>query len=86
MKWCVFVNRRCCGNDCVGWINDNCFIHLLLLIDYSDKQLQTEFDWAKYESLKAAGHNLQKNSEDQLSFLDELERLIAQKNISDKKM
>ena len=86
MKWCVFVDRRCCGDDCVGWINDNCFIHLLLPNDYSDKQLQTEFDWSRYESLKVAGHNLMKNSDDQLSFLDELERLIAQKNISHKKM
>ncbi|HVO66339.1 MAG TPA: hypothetical protein VMT12_07650 [Syntrophales bacterium] len=86
MKWCIFVNRRCCGNDCVGWINDNCFIYLLLPIDYSDKQLQTEFDWSKYESLKASGHNLLKNGDAQLSFLDELERLIAQKNISNRKM
>jgi hypothetical protein len=58
----------------------------LLPNDYSDKQLQAEFDWSKYESLKAAGHNLMKNSDDQLSFLDELERLIAQKNIINKKM
>jgi len=86
MKWCIFVNRRCCGHDCVGWIKDNCFIYLLLLNDYLDKQLQTEFDWSKCESLKEAGHNLLKNSDDQLSFLDELERLIAQKYISNKKM
>lgn len=82
MKWCIFVNRRCCGNDCVGWIKDNCFIPLLLPNDY--KQLQSEFNWSKYESLKVAGSNLLKNSDDQLIFLDELERLVAQKKISNK--
>ncbi len=86
MKWCIFVNRRCCGDDCVGWVKDNCFIHLLLPNDHSNKQLQTEFDWSKYELLKVVGYNILKNSDDQLSFLDELERLIAQKNISNKKM
>jgi len=89
MKWCIFINRRCCGHDCVGWIKDNCFIYLLLPNDdYTDEQSQTEFDWSKYESLKAANHNSLKNSDDndQLSFIEELERLIVQKNISDKKM
>lgn len=82
MKWCVFVNRKCNGDDCVGWVKDNCFIYLLLPNDYSNKQLQTEFDWSKYELLKADDYNLMKNSDEQLSFLDELERLIAQNNIS----
>jgi len=78
MKWCIFVNRRCCGEDCSGWVRDNCFIHLLLPNDYNDKKLQPELDWSKYESSEAAGHNLMENSDDQLSFLDEIERLIAQ--------
>jgi hypothetical protein len=82
MKWCVFVNRRCNGDDCVGWVKDNCFIYLLLPHDYSNKQLQTEFDWSKYELLKASEYNLIQNSDEQLSFLDELERLITQRNIS----
>jgi hypothetical protein len=78
MKWCIFVNRRCCGEDCSGWVRDNCFIHLLLPNDYNDKKLQAELDWSKYESSRTAGHNLMENSDDQLSFLDEIERLIAQ--------
>jgi hypothetical protein len=82
MKWCVFVNRRCNRNDCVGWVKDNCFIYSLLPIDYSNKQLQTEFDWSNYEFLKTSEHNLMKNSDEQSSFLDELERLITQNNIS----
>ncbi len=80
MKWCVFVNRRCYGDDCVGWVKDNCFIYLLLPNNYSNKQLQTELDWSKYELLKAGDYNLMNNSDEQLSFLDELERLIAQNN------
>jgi len=80
MKWCVFVNRRCNGDDCVGWVKDNCFIYLLLPNNYSNKQLQTELDWSKYELLKAGDDNLMNNSDEQLSFLDELERLIAQNN------
>lgn len=80
MKCCIFVDRRCYGNDCVGWIKENCFIDLLLPNDYSDKQSQTEFDWSKYESLKAASHDTLKNSNDQLSLIDELEKLIAKQN------
>jgi hypothetical protein len=81
MKWCIFVNRRCCGDDCVGWVNDNCFIHLLLPHDYTHKQLQTEFDWSKYELLQEDEHSSLTNSDSQLSLIDELEMLIVKKNI-----
>jgi hypothetical protein len=80
MKWCIFVNRRCYGNDCVGWIEDKCFIHLLFPNDYTDKQSQSEFDWSKYESTEVVDHNSLKNSDDQLSLIEELEGLIVQQN------
>jgi len=79
MKWCVFVDRRCCGEDCVGWIKDNCFIYSLFPTGYSDGQTQTEFDWSKFESMETVDYNLRANSDRQLSFLDELEKLIIQK-------
>ena len=82
MKWCVFVNRRCSGDDCVGWVKDNCFIYSLLPNDYRNKQLQTEFDWSKYELLKASEYNSMQNGDEQLSLLDELERMITQSNFS----
>ncbi len=86
MKWCIFVNRRCHGEDCSGWVKDNCFIYLLLPADCSGKELQAEFDWSKYESLERPQNDMSEKSDDQLSFFDELERLIIQKNYNYKKM
>jgi hypothetical protein len=80
MKWCIFVNRRCCGEDCVGWIKDHCFIYLMLPMVYGDEQRQGEFNWSKYESSTIAGHDSLENGDHQLSFLSELEKLIIQKN------
>ena len=77
MKWCIFVNRRCYGDDCVGWIKDSCFIYSLLPNDYRDKQLQTEIDWSKYESLEGTGNNSPKETDGQMSFLDDIETLIV---------
>ena len=82
MKWCVFVNRRCCGDDCVGWIDDNCFIFLLLPFKYSYKHQQSEFDWSKYSISNADENDSSRKNDYQLSLLDELEKLITQKNIS----
>jgi hypothetical protein len=78
MKWCIFVNRRCCGEDCSGWMKDNCFIYLLLPAEYSDKELQTEFDWSKCKSLERPQNDMTEKSDEQLSFLDDIEKLIAQ--------
>ena len=80
MKWCVFANRRCCREDCAGWINDNCFIFLLLPFDYSDKPQQTEFDWSKYELSATDANDSSRNSDYQLTLLDELEKQITQRN------
>jgi hypothetical protein len=80
MKWCMFANRRCCGEDCVGWINENCFIFLLLPVNYSYRQQQTEFDWSKYGLSDTNHHDLSGNRDDQLSFLDELEKQISRRN------
>ena len=80
MKWCVFANRRCCSEDCVGWIHDNCFIFLLLPFDYSYKQQQTEFDRLKYELSDTDTNDSPRNRYDQSSLLDELEKQIAQRN------
>jgi hypothetical protein len=82
MKWCMFANRRCCGEDCVGWINDNCFIFLLLPFDYSYKQQQTEFDWSKYGLSDTNADDSSKNRDDQLSLLYELEKQITRRNSS----
>lgn len=79
MKWCMFANRRCCGEDCVGWINDNCFVFLLLPFDYSNRQRQTEFDWSKYGFSDTDQRDSPKNGDDQLSLLDELEKQISRK-------
>lgn len=86
MKWCIFVDRRCCGEECIGWTKDNCFIYLLLPDDHSDKHQQAEFDWSRFEPLKIDEDNLPENSDHQLSFLDELEKLIVQKNNNFKKI
>ena len=80
MKWCVFVNRRCCGEDSSGWVKDNCFIYLLLPSEYNDKELQTEFDWSKYESFGRPRSDMAEKDDHQLSFLDEIERLIVQQS------
>ena len=86
MKWCVFVDRRCCRSECVGWIDDNCFIFLLLTLNYNHKQQQTEFDWSKYGLSDTDTNDSSRNTNYQLSLLDELERLIVQKNVSSKNM
>jgi hypothetical protein len=86
MKWCIFVNRRCYGEDCSGWVKGNCFIYLLLPADYSDKELQTEIDWSKYESIGRPQNDMPEKSDHQLSFLDEIEKLIVQRNYDYKKM
>jgi hypothetical protein len=80
MKWCVFANRRCCREDCAGWINDNCFIFLLLPFDYSCKQQQTEFDWSRYGMSDTDANDSSRNSDYQLTLLDELEKQITQRN------
>ena len=82
MKCCMFANRRCCREDCVGWINDNCFVFLLLPFDYSNKQQQTEFDWSKYGLSDTDANDSQRNRDYQLSLLDELEKQIAGRNSS----
>jgi len=80
MKWCMFANRRCCREECVGWIHDNCFVFLLLPSDYSYNQQQTEFDWLKFTLSDTHAHDSSRNRDDQLSLLDELEQQIARKN------
>jgi len=80
MKWCIFVNRRCCGEDCMGWIKENCFVYQLLPVAKSDAQMQTELDWFTYGSSKATEENLSESFNHQLNFFDELERLITRKN------
>jgi len=86
MKWCIFVNRRCYGEDCSGWVNDNCFIYLLLPTDHSGKELQTAFEWSKHESFEKPQNDMPEKSDHQLSFLDEIEKLIVQRNYNYKKM
>ncbi len=78
MKWCMFANRRCCGEECTGWISDNCFVFLLLPFDYGYGQ-QREFNWSKYALQDADANDSTKDNDDQLSFLDELERQIARR-------
>jgi len=79
MKWCIFVNRKCCGEDCVGWIENKCFVYALLPIRFSNEQDQTEFNWSEDEShLKTDGGSL-KLDDYQLSFFSEMERQIVQR-------
>jgi hypothetical protein len=80
MKWCMFADRRCCREDCVGWIGDNCFIFLLLPFDYRDAPQQTEFDWSKHGLSDTDMSDSAIYRDDQLSFLDALERQIARRN------
>lgn len=80
MKWCMFANRRCCKEDCVGWIHDRCFIFLLLPREYSDTHRQEEFDWPEHRMSDTNGNDSPIYRDDQLSFLDELERQIARRN------
>jgi hypothetical protein len=80
MKLCMFADRRCCGDECVGWINDNCFIFLLLPFDYSYKQQQAEFDWLKYRQSDTGANDSLRNRDYQLTLLDELEEQITQGN------
>jgi hypothetical protein len=74
----MFVNRKCHGEDCSGWVKDHCFIYLLLPAEYGGKELQTEFDWSKYESFGRPQNDMSEINDRQLSFLDEIEKLIAQ--------
>ena len=80
MKWCMFADRKCCGEDCVGWIGDNCFIFLLLPFDYRDAPQQTEFDWSKHGLSDTDMGDSAIYRDEQLSFLDALERQIARRN------
>ena len=82
MKWCMFATRRCCREECVGWINDNCFVFLLLSSDYSYKRQQSEFDWLKYEQSDTDANDSSRNRDDQLSLLGELEKQIIERNYS----
>jgi len=81
MKWCMFVDRRCCGEECAGWIHNNCFIFLLLPSDYRSRQLQTEFNWSHYGLSDTNEIDSPVYRDDQLSFLDELEKQITRKKI-----
>ncbi len=65
----------------MGWIREYCFVHLLLPVARRDALMQTELDWSKYELSKAIEENLSESNNDQLTFFDELERLIIQKNL-----
>ena len=82
MKWCIFVNRRCYGEDCSGWVKDNCFIYLLLPFDHGDKHEQIEFDWSKYGLSDTDATDSPRNRDYQLSLLEELEKQIAGGNSS----
>ncbi|HET6461243.1 MAG TPA: hypothetical protein VFG29_10725 [Syntrophales bacterium] len=64
----------------MGWIRENCFVYLLLPVARNDAQMQTELDWSKYESSKTPEESLSESVNDQLTFFDDLERLITQKN------
>jgi hypothetical protein len=86
MKWCIFVNRRCYGEDCMGWIRENCFVYLFFTVAESDVHMQTELDWSKYELSKMAEDNSSERSVRQATFFDELETLITQKNFDYKKI
>ena len=86
MKWCIFVNRRCYGEDCMGWIRENCFVCLLLPVVDSDEHIQTELDWSKYEPSTITEENSSERNDQQLTFFDELERLIIQKHSEYKKL
>jgi hypothetical protein len=64
----------------VGWIRDNCFIFLLLPFYYSDAPQQAEFDWSKHGLPDTDMTDSALYRDDQLSFLDALEREIARRN------
>jgi hypothetical protein len=64
----------------MGWIKENCFVFLLLPVADSDKHIQTELDWSKYEPSKIAEEKSSERNDHQLTFFDELERLILQKH------
>jgi len=70
MKWCIFVNRRCYGEDCMGWIREKCFVYQLLPAADSDKHMQTELDWSKYESSTITEENSSERNDQQSTFFD----------------
>jgi hypothetical protein len=70
----------------MGWIRENCFVYLLLPVVDSDRHIQTELDWSKYEPSKMTEANSFERSDHQLTFFDELERLIIQKHSEYKKL
>jgi hypothetical protein len=70
----------------MGWTRENCFVYLLLPVADSDKHIQTGLDWSKYEPSKMTEENSSERSDHQLTFFDELERLIIQKHSEYKKM
>ena len=67
-------------------VKDNCFIFLLLGVDYNGKELQTAFEWSKHESFEKPQNDMSEESDHQLSFFDEIEKLIVQRNYDHKKM
>jgi uncharacterized LabA/DUF88 family protein len=86
MKRCIFVDRRCYGENCMGWIRENCFVYLLLDVGQSDAHMQTELDWSKYELSQMSEEKSSERSDHQLTFLDELEMLITKKNVDYRKI
>ena len=70
----------------MGWIRENCFVYLLLPVADSEKHIQTELDWSKYEPSKMTEENSSERNDHQVTFFDELERLITQKNFDYKKI
>jgi len=58
----------------------------LLTVADSDKHIQTELDWSKYEPSKTTEENPSERSDYQLTFFDELERLVIQKHSEHKKL
>ncbi|HUH66116.1 MAG TPA: hypothetical protein VLZ07_06775 [Syntrophales bacterium] len=58
----------------MGWIEGTCFVHQLLPFAGRGAPVQTELDWPHESQMK------QENLSDlQITFLDELEKLIIQK-------
>lgn len=79
MKWCIFVNRMCHGEDCVGWIKDKCFVYALLPVIFSNEEHQTEFNWSEYESHQKTEHDPLEHGNDQMTLFREIEEQIVQR-------
>jgi hypothetical protein len=70
----------------MGWIRENCFVYLLLPVADSDIHIQTELDWSEHEPSKTTEENSSERSDHQLTFFDELEKLIIQRHSEYKKL